>query len=115
MTAISLIYRCAEITPDDEETPERRDLATASRENLLAMLDASLELNVALKRALEIARDVHDDLDASLKYTEDDLDWLTARAEERGALWAMRAMRDGSAALDPVDVCRKARAEGGES
>ena len=112
MTAINLIYRCTEISPDDEETPERRDLATASRENLLAMLDASLELNVALRRALEVARDTHADALADLKYTEDDLDWLTARAEERGALWAMRAMRDGSATLDPVEVCRKARDEG---
>ena len=48
----------------------------------------------------------------TLTITQEELDWLIARAEERGALWALRSCRDGNNLFDPVEVCRRAR--GGE-
>ncbi len=61
------------------------------------------------RRALEEAAERKPSL---LGLTQDELDWLVARAEERGALWALRSCRDGNNLFDPVEVCRRAR--GGE-
>lgn len=41
--------------------------------------------------------------------TDEELEWLIARAEERGAFWALREARDGNTVLDPIEVCRRAR------
>jgi len=113
MTAVHLLYRCNTLISPDDGTVNTAEPEVIPEHNLRRLLDASLELNLALKHAMEVERLAAEAREA-LMFTHDDLDWLVARAEERGALWAMRAMREGNAALDPVEVCRAEREKGSD-